>query len=158
MIYKIKNIIFNVVYFLVIIYLLVYVPCLWGHKPLVVVSGSMEPSLKIGSILYYHQTELNNIDENDILVFQSKDHIISHRVVEKLNNGFITKGDANNSADPSEIYYNQILGKGTNWCIPWLGYYADFIYRHKLILMIPILAIIIDIIYNKKKDGCKDET
>jgi hypothetical protein len=42
MILKIKNIIFKILYMLIIIYLLIFVPCIWGHKPLVVISGSME--------------------------------------------------------------------------------------------------------------------
>src|SRR5574344_1058742 len=135
MILKIKNIIFKILYMLIIIYLLIFVPCIWGHKPLVVISGSMEPSLKVGSILYYHYEEHDNFNKNDILVFKSKEHIISHRIVENLEDGFITKGDANSIIDSSEIYDNQVLGKGTNWCIPYLGFYADFIYTHKYLCL-----------------------
>ena len=145
MILKIKNIIFKILYMLIIIYLLIFVPCIWGHKPLVVISGSMEPSLKVGSILYYHYEEHDNFNKNDILVFKSKEHIISHRIVENLEDGFITKGDANSIIDSSEIYDNQVLGKGTNWCIPYLGFYADFIYTHKYLLFISIIILIIDL-------------
>ena len=74
-----------------------------------------------------------------------KDHIISHRVIEHLDNGFITKGDANNSYDSSIVSDNQVLGRGTNWSIPFLGYYADFIFRHKYILKILLSIGIIDL-------------
>ena len=70
-------------------------------------------------------------DRGDILVYQTKNHIISHRIVDDTDNGFITKGDANKSLDGNLVKDEQVLGKGTDWCIPLLGYYADFIYNHK---------------------------
>lgn len=154
---KIKEIIFNLMYIMIIIYLLVFVPCIWGHKPLMVISGSMEPTLKIGSLLYYHKENVSDLNKNDILVFESKSHIISHRIVDITETGFIVKGDANRSIDFNEVKNNQVLGKGTNWCIPLLGFYADFIYTHKYLLYISITILIIDMCnehyQKKKKDG-----
>ncbi len=34
--------------------------------------------LKVGGILYYEKIDLNDFDEGDILVYQTKEHIISH--------------------------------------------------------------------------------
>ena len=155
---KIKNFIFRIVYVLIIIYLMIFIPSFWGHKPLVVISGSMEPTLKVGGLLYYHEQNLDDFDRGDILVYQTKEHIISHRIVEQKDNGFITKGDANNSADSNLINNKQVLGKGTNWCIPYLGLYADFIYTHKYLLFISIAILLIDLCYDyyithKKKVG-----
>ena len=99
MITKVKDLIFRIVYILMIIYLLIFVPCIWGYKPLVIISESMEPVLKVGGILYYEKTDLNDFEVNDILVYEIKNHIISHRIVDKVDNSFITKGDANNSVD-----------------------------------------------------------
>lgn len=162
MLIKIKNVIFRILYVLIIIYLLVFVPCLWGHKPLVVISGSMEPTLKVGGILYYEKMELENFKTNDILVYKTKDHIISHRIVNIVDDGFITKGDANNSVDNNLINKNQVLGKGTNWSIPYIGYYADFIYTHKYLLYISLSIIVVDLLNDfyrdhKKKRGLINE-
>ena len=49
----IKNIILKLIYAIVFTYILVFVPVIIGYKPLVVLSGSMEPILKVGGILYY---------------------------------------------------------------------------------------------------------
>lgn len=162
MIKKIKNIIFRILYLLILIYLLIFVPTLWGHKPLVVISGSMEPTLKVGSILYYHEQDLDDFNKDDILVYRTKRHIISHRVVEQLDNGFITKGDANKTIDSNIINNEQVMGKGTNWCIPYLGFYADYIYTHKYLLYISIALLVIDLLNDfysthKKKVGALDE-
>ena len=162
MLLKIKNIIFGIIYFLVIVYLAIYIPCLWGSKPLVIMSGSMEPILKVGGILYYEEIDLNDFKDGDILVYQTKEHIISHRIVDVIDDSFITKGDANNTFDSNLVNGNQVLGRGTNWSIPYIGYYADFIYNHKYLLYISLGLIIVDIwndIYkqHKKKEGAKFE-
>ena len=162
MIIKIKDILFKIVYILIIIYLLTFIPSIWGHKPLVVISGSMEPTLNVGGILYYHKQDIDSFEKGDVLVYKTKHHIISHRVVDKTDTGFITKGDANKSNDSSEINYSQVLGKGTNWCIPLLGYYSDFIYHHKYLLVISIFILVIDLCFDfyrnhKRKDGVKNE-
>ena len=158
MLIKIKNFIFSILYFLIIIYLLIFVPTLWGYKPLVVISGSMEPTLQVGGLLYYHEENIDNFMKDDILVYKSRNHIISHRVVEKLDDGFITKGDANKSVDSDIISNSKVLGKGTNWCIPYLGLYADFIYTNKYLLFISIAILLVDLCNNsyrnyKKKVG-----
>ena len=147
----IKNCIFKIIYILVILYLLIFIPTIWGQKPLVVISGSMEPTLNVGGILYYEKTEFKDFQVDDIIVYQLDDHIISHRVYDITENGIITKGDANNTYDNLLISENQILGKGTNWCIPLIGYYADFIYNHKYLLYITLLVIIVDMTRDKSK-------
>ena len=149
---KIKNFIFKIVYFLIIIYLLIFIPSIWGYKPLVVISGSMEPTLTVGGILYYHEKNIEDFNSNDILVYELNDHIISHRVHDITENGFITKGDANNSYDSLLVNEKQILGEGTNWSIPYIGYYADFIYRHKYLLVISLGVVIIDLLSEKYKE------
>ena len=140
-----KEIFIKIIYLFLLMYLIIFIPKLFGYNPLVVISGSMEPTLKVGGLLYYEEIDINDFKEKDILVYELKDHIISHRVVEHLDNGFITKGDANNSYDSSIVSDNQVLGRGTNWSIPFLGYYADFIFRHKYILKILLSIGIIDL-------------
>lgn len=164
MLVKIKDFIFRIIYILLIIYLLMFVPTLWGQKPLVVISGSMEPTLKVGGILYYEKINIDELDEGDILVYQANDHIISHRIVDIIENDFITKGDKNNSVDNYLVSSNQVLGKGTDWSIPFIGYYADYIYGHKYLLYISLGVIIVDLcndVYkeHKKKVGkiCEKE-
>lgn len=164
MLVKIKDFIFRIIYILLIIYLLIFVPSLWGQKPLVVISGSMEPTLKVGGVLYYEKINIDDFDEGDILVYQTNDHIISHRIVDIIENDFITKGDKNNSVDNYLVNRNQVLGKGTNWSIPFIGYYADYIYGHKYLLYISLGIIVVDLcndVYkeHKKKVGkiCEKE-
>ena len=70
--------------------------------------------------------------------------------------------DANKSYDSDMIDNSRVLGKGTNWCIPYLGLYADFVYTHKYLLFISIAILLVDLCYDyyvnhKKKVGIKYE-
>ena len=162
MLVRVKDFIFRIIYVLLIIYLLIFVPSVFGHKPLVIISGSMEPVLKIGGILYYEKININKFDEGDILVYTTKDHIISHRIINITDNGFVTKGDTNNTVDGELVNPKQVLGKGTDWSIPFIGYYADYVYSHKYLLYISLGVIILDFCndtykLHKKKVGKKIE-
>lgn len=152
-----KNIIIKLLYILISIYLIIFIPSIWGEKPLVILSGSMEPILNVGGILYYKEENINDFKEGDVLVYQLNDHIISHRIVKVLDNSFITKGDNNKSIDTYEVLSYQILGKGTNWSIPYIGYYADFIYNHKYLLVIATGLIFMDILFDNRKEKIKNE-
>ena len=152
MIKRLKNNIFKIIYILVLIYLIIFIPTFWGKNPLVVISGSMEPTLKVGGILYYEKIDLNDFKEGDILVYELDEHTISHRIVDITDNGFLTKGDNNNSIDTYEVENMQVIGKGTNWSIPYIGYYADFVYNHKYLLFISVGVIIIDLLVDSYSD------
>ena len=109
-----KNIIFKVFYILIIIYLIIFIPVLWGKRPLVIISGSMEPILKVGGILYYEKINLDDFKKDDILVYQLNEHIVSHRIVNINEYGFETKGDNNNSNDSYIVDKNNVIGRGNN--------------------------------------------
>lgn len=145
-----KNIIFGIIYVLISIYLIIFLPCLFRYKPLIIESGSMEPILKVGGILYYKSIPLNDFKINDILVYKVPNHIISHRIVDKNDYYFITRGDQNNTND-SIVFNSQVLGKSSNFSIPYIGYYADYIYHHKYLLIITLIVIIIDYIFERRK-------
>ena len=110
----------------------------------------MEPTLKVGGLLYYKKIDLNDFKKDDILVFKSDKHIVSHRVVEKKKFGFVTKGDANKDIDNNVINNSYVLGRGTNWCIPYLGYYVSFLYNNKIIMFL-VITTMLYLSYKEKK-------
>jgi signal peptidase len=81
------------------------IPQLYGYQIYRVQTGSMTPTLSIGSIIVAKKPQnpeaLNN---GDIVTFTSNGRIITHRIIEIVNNGNIkyrTKGDnPDNSPDP----------------------------------------------------------
>ena len=89
------------------------VPRLWGYKIYNVVSGSMEPEIPIGSIVYVEPARLEEIAEVDIIAFHSGDSIVVHRVVRNkvVEGEFITKGDANAEEDMNSVPYVSVVGR-----------------------------------------------
>ena len=126
-------------------------PITGNYKLMTVLSGSMEPSIKIGSIVMVKPMSVYNI--NDVITFGPYSKIkspITHRIVDiKVNNGnelYITKGDANDTPDMREITKRDIVGK-VFFSVPFIGYAVDFArkpYGFALLIIIPALIIIYD--------------
>lgn len=93
---------------------------LTGTKPAVVLSGSMEPTIHTGSIVLIH-TNVNTLKEKDIVAFERGGTMVVHRLVGKTDEGWITRGDANQTDDPWRVQDEEITGKTVFW-IPKLGY------------------------------------
>lgn len=62
----------------------------------IVMSGSMEPTLKTGGIVFT-DTKRTEPSVGDIVTFRNAKGKVSHRVVAKQKQSYITKGDANNT-------------------------------------------------------------
>lgn len=101
------------------------VPRFLGYEVYHVISGSMEPAIPTGSLVYVKEAAPEEIKEDEIIAFYSSsetDSIVTHRVVENhtVSGEFITKGDANDAEDPMPVSYDSLLGKVT-LSIPYLG-------------------------------------
>ncbi len=101
---------------LILVCLPLTVPRLFGYHIYSVVSGSMEPAIPTGSLVYIGETELKDVSEGEVLAFygaRDSASIITHRVVENrvLTGEFITKGDANQTEDMTPIPYENVIGK-----------------------------------------------
>ncbi|MGH1491029.1 MAG: signal peptidase I [Acidimicrobiales bacterium] len=76
-----------------------------GYRPVVLTSGSMEPSAGVGSLVIAAPTEPADVAVGDILVMNKPGGLlVTHRVTELTDDGSAllatTKGDANETADP----------------------------------------------------------
>ena len=101
-----------------------------GLTPLCVLSGSMEPTYKTGSIIYIKNIDAANIKVKDPITFYMSNGktVATHRVVriDSQNHSFYTKGDANNIEDPLPVAFSSLIGKPV-FTIPYLGYISAFI-------------------------------
>lgn len=101
---------------------------LYGIRPVYIKSGSMEPTLPVGSLCFVNtrivQTELN---KGDIIVFSAKGVKVAHRIIGKTQRGFRTKGDANDNPDLGEVPKEHVEGIVIGAPIPLLGYVTAFL-------------------------------
>ena len=92
------------------------VPSVFGYKPFIVLSGSMESQINVGDLVIVKEVDAKNLKTGDIIAFRdSKDIVTTHRIVDitTKNNQlcFKTKGDANNAEDNDIVYSNMVEGK-----------------------------------------------
>lgn len=92
------------------------VPRFFGYHIYSVVSGSMEPAIPTGSLVYIKEAEPEEIAEGDVIAFYGAADaasIITHRVLENrvVMGEFITKGDANQTPDMNPVPYVRLIGK-----------------------------------------------
>lgn len=95
---------------------LLVLPGMVGFHMYNVLSGSMEPAVPVGSLLYVHEGEPKDVEEEDIIAFYGSledSGIITHRVVKNnvVSGTFTTKGDANEKEDPKPIPYDNYIGR-----------------------------------------------
>lgn len=89
------------------------VPSLFGYKPFVVLSGSMQSEIAVGDLVITKEVDANELEVNDIIAFRNSDSTITtHRIVSKLDDAcFETKGDSNNVVDDEIVCSTAIEGK-----------------------------------------------
>ena len=105
-----------------------------GLQPYVVLSGSMEPTYPVGSLIYVKSTDYKQLKVGDPITFLvSEDTVATHRIIEVLPDEddpntirYFTKGDANDAPDGSSVHYKNIIGKPV-FSIPYLGYVSNYI-------------------------------
>ena len=129
-----------------------------------VMSGSMEPGIKTGSVVFVKEVNPKELKIGDIITFSVNGPIspVSHRIVKIVQVGnnlkFITKGDANRTNDIDEISQSSIKGK-VLFTVPYIGYISAWTKTplgFLLLIILPALLIIINEIFNIKHT-VKDE-
>lgn len=94
----------------------------FGRSLFRVVTGSMEPTVPIGSLLLSRKTDIDEIEVGDIICYRSEDDatngwVITHRVVRVFTKDgetcLETKGDANTSSDDGFVTRDNLIGRVT---------------------------------------------
>lgn len=140
---------------------ILYIPGFFGIKPMVVLSGSMEPVYPVGSLLYVNENQTDTVAVGDVITFYiDEDTLVTHRVVkvDQENQTYTTKGDANDAEDASPVAFSNVLGKPLLG-IPRLGYFADWLSSKsgKILYITGIVAAAMliwigDILWSDKKE------
>ena len=124
-----KTIILIVIAIIAIVFLVFYRPIsLLGdtrYEP--VFTGSMEPAIPVGSVVLIKPVDPETLKIGDIICFQfSEPKSITHRIVSITNEGFITKGEANEDPDQWTVKKENVIGK-VEMTIPYVGHLGYFV-------------------------------
>lgn len=133
--------------------ILLLLPQTVGCTPHVVISGSMEPAVPVGSIVYTSRwIRQENIKEDDIIAYGLSGGVsVLHRVIEhdKNNRTWITKGDANDTSDPGVVSYEQYLGKMV-LVIPYVGYLTELLKKRWVWMAAVTVGIFVIVVQQKE--------
>ncbi|WP_338561209.1 signal peptidase I [Paraclostridium sordellii] len=119
-----------------------------GYRSYTVLSGSMEPKFYPGDMIITKHKDKVDIKINDIVTYRDNDGvIITHRIIEETDEGYITKGDNNNVKDAGILKEENIIGK-VKFSIPKIGYVMNLLSDSKVVAIeMVILAIFIFFYY-----------
>lgn len=103
-------------------------PRLLPYRTFTVLSGSMEPTIPVGSMIFDQEVDASQLTRGDVVTFHppgQPDKLVSHRVVRveetKRGSFLVTRGDANGVTDDWRI---PAEGRGLRYQfhVPYLGY------------------------------------
>jgi len=115
---------------LVLLFVGAALPGIGNYQVLTVLSGSMEPAIRVGSTVVVNPAEDYKI--GDVITFRAGGRSgipTTHRIEDIRTEAgepvYITKGDANPAADIVEVRKENVVGK-VLFSIPYLGYAVNF--------------------------------
>ena len=97
-----------------------------AYDGFVVTSGSMEPEIYTGSLLFTRPVAAEDVRIGDTITFQKNGEHTTHRVIQR-NVGddgqisFVTRGIANEAPDPGSVTANELVGIKL-FSLPIVGY------------------------------------
>ncbi|PBO84945.1 MAG: signal peptidase I [Thaumarchaeota archaeon] len=99
---------------------------LYGNTNYIMLVGeSMTPTIDSGTLIVTQPEEKYFL--GDIIAFVNEDGLnVVHRIVEKTEQGFVTKGDNNPRNDPDYITNENVLGRAI-FVLPYLGFTSMFL-------------------------------
>ena len=158
---------------IVIVALLLVGARLIGLQVFTVLSGSMEPTYHVGSLIYVKDVDPFELESGDVITFMLDENTVAtHRIVEVVPDEeddsvvrFRTKGDANENVDGSLVHYKNVIGSPV-FTIPYLGYAVSYIQNPPgtyvaisagaILLLLAFLPDLFDGDKKKKKDADDD--
>jgi signal peptidase len=131
---KTINIITTVIMVLVLAFAFLMVGMrIFGLTPYVVLSGSMEPNIPTGSVIYVAKAGIRDLEIGDPITYHLNDLVVTHRIVDIIVDednptsvSYKVKGDANNVVDGTPIPFENVIGEEI-FHIPYLGFAFVFI-------------------------------
>ncbi|MDA1361812.1 signal peptidase I [Glycomyces luteolus] len=109
---------------LITLVVIAFVPRPFGFQGSTVMSGSMEPLISVGSLVLVSEIDTDELRPGQVISFVNPadpEERLLHRILQINDDGtFVTKGDANSSADSTPVPPENVIGLG-RILVPWIG-------------------------------------
>jgi signal peptidase len=150
---------------------------LYGYKFMIVISGSMEPTLPTGSLIIVTPCEYEDLELNDIVTMQGSGIYFTHRVVGKVSmydyseelspdnprydteGIWYTRGDNNQQNDGDGPINKEVIGKVyEEHCFTWIGEMVRYVKANwKLIIAFGVIFVVFVEVINYLKGKLETE-
>lgn len=139
------------------------IPSIFGYKPFIILSRTMEKEIKKGDLVIVKETDIKNLKKDDIIAYRNKDNsVIIHRIYEVIEKEgtkeVITKGDKNIATDIGTVSQYNFEGKFVIK-LDRLGYLLLILKEPITLAILVTITIVIGIIWisNDSKNLTENE-
>ena len=131
-------------------------PKLFGWSTAVIISGSMSGAIEIDDVVV--AKEHSGYAVGDVILFRDPNgSTLCHRIIDRAEDGFITKGDANNIPDQQAVPQSGIYGK-VRLVLPRVGALQRILRTPlgRILLMLLTAGIVLLPYFQRRKMGNGD--
>lgn len=119
------------------------IPGVFGYKPFIVLSGSMESKIHKGDLIFVKEIDPSTLKVNDVIAYRDgEDTVTTHRIIDIVENNdvtyFITKGDNNATQDLNLVAYEDVEGIYTGR-FPGLGSMMNSLSKPTTIIVLVLI-------------------
>lgn len=140
------------------------VPSVFGYKPFIVLSKSMETKIHKGDLIFTKNIDPSTLKKEDIIAFRDEaGTVTTHRIMDIVESDgetyFITKGDNNTSQDKNLVSFSDVEGLMVGK-IPGFGSLMDGLSKPTTIIIILLgitLAFVIAFMISFKRQHLIDQ-
>src|SRR4051812_6386027 len=152
-------------WFLVGCLLVTFVPMLFGWRPYIIESGSMEPRIKVGDVVLASPEQDAQKLLGRVTTFDDPDRegkVKTHRVIKINDDGTLqTKGDANQTPDSVAVSLDQVRGIG-RLLVRWVGlpliWFTTGAWLKLALFLLSLLLACLAVANDREDDEEEDDT
>lgn len=123
-----------------------------GYALFEVQTGSMEPELSAGDWIIVKNEK--DYELKDVVTFEIDGEFVTHRIINKYGDTFVTRGDANSGED-SPISKEQIVGKEVK-VLPTFGILRKTLFNPVVLVGIIVILYLSSTLFKKKEKNHED--
>jgi len=132
---------------MVLVALAIVIPNSYGVKTLAVLSNSMAPNIKRGSMVFVTPAKPAAIEIGDFISYtMSADQLVTGRVtqIDLINKFFTVKDDLSAASEAMRISFDNMIGV-VKFSVPFMGYLLGYVLTShgKIVVITSVLALIV---------------
>ncbi len=132
---------------------------LFGFNSVIVLSGSMEPILRVGDIVMTRDVDPTTVGVGDVVTYRVGKLLVTHRIIRVVDTlqgrQFEVKGDNNSTPDGTLVAEERVVAK-VAFDLPKMGYLVNFAHSpNGLTIFIILPAVILALMWYRERQGKK---